>query len=132
MFPSSYPSQAGAGRVIVDKGKIYFSTGYAEIPTKLDGAAVPAAQNPNSSFGKIFVIDPATQKVHLLSLGFRNAQGLAVLGQDLLATEQGPEGGDEINLIREGKNYGWLLYNLWDRTMAPMITSRKCHRQNAS
>jgi glucose/arabinose dehydrogenase len=104
---SSYTSQAGSGRVIVEKGKIYFATGYAEVETKLNGVSVPATQNPNSSLGKVFEIDPATGKPHQLSMGHRNVQGMAVSGQDLLATEQGPQGGDEINLIKEGKNYGW-------------------------
>jgi glucose/arabinose dehydrogenase len=104
---SSYTSQAGAGRVIVHDGRIYFSTGYADAPTILNGKPVPATQNPNSFLGKIFEVDQNTDKVHQLSMGHRNVQGLAVLGQDLLATEQGPQGGDEINLIKEGKNYGW-------------------------
>ncbi len=104
---SSYTSQAGAGRVIVERDKIYFSTGYADALTVQYGKSVPATQNPNSSLGKIFEVDLKTDKVHQLSLGHRNVQGLAVSDQDLLATEQGPEGGDEINLIKEGKNYGW-------------------------
>ena len=43
------------------------------------------------------------------SYGHRNPQGLAVhpeTGQ-LWATEHGPQGGDELNLIRKGANYGW-------------------------
>jgi glucose/arabinose dehydrogenase len=93
--------------VIVDKGRIYFSTGYAVVPTNLDRKSVPATQNPNSSLGKIFEIGPGTDRPRQPALGFRNVQGLAVLRQDLPATEQGPEGGDELNLIKEGKNYGW-------------------------
>lgn len=105
---SSYASQAGAGRVIISKGKIFFSTGYAEVPTTLNGKKVPAAQNPNSSFGKMFEFDLQTGELRQLSMGHRNVQGIAVSSDgDLLAAEQGPEGGDEINLIKEGKNYGW-------------------------
>jgi glucose/arabinose dehydrogenase len=43
------------------------------------------------------------------SYGHRNPQGLAVhpeTGQ-LWATEHGPQGGDELNVIRRGANYGW-------------------------
>ena len=104
---SSYTSQAGGGRVIVVKDKIYFSTGYAEAPTILNGKSVPATQNPNSSLGKVFEVDLKTNKTHWVSMGHRNVQGLTVSDGDLLATEQGPQGGDEINLIKEGKNYGW-------------------------
>lgn len=45
---------------------------------------------------------------HIYSYGHRNIQGLA-LGPDghLYASEHGPKTDDEINLIQEGKNYGW-------------------------
>ena len=45
----------------------------------------------------------------IYTYGHRNMQGLAVhpeTGQ-LWATEHGPQGGDELNLIQAGKNYGW-------------------------
>jgi len=45
----------------------------------------------------------------LWSYGNRNAQGLALhpITGDLWETEHGPRGGDELNLIRRGANYGW-------------------------
>ena len=45
----------------------------------------------------------------LFSLGNRNIQGMAIhpLTGQLWATEHGPMGGDELNLIESGKNYGW-------------------------
>lgn len=43
------------------------------------------------------------------SYGHRNPQALAIHPQtgDIWATEHGPQGGDELNLIRKGLNYGW-------------------------
>ncbi len=42
------------------------------------------------------------------SYGHRNQQGLAIDGDGTVwATEHGPQGGDELNLIERGKNYGW-------------------------
>ena len=43
------------------------------------------------------------------SYGHRNPQGLLVHPEtgDLWANEHGPQGGDELNLIRPGRNYGW-------------------------
>jgi len=43
------------------------------------------------------------------SYGHRNPQGLAIHPEtgDVWATEHGPQGGDELNLIQPGKNYGW-------------------------
>lgn len=48
-------------------------------------------------------------KPTIYSYGHRNIQGLAVNGADgsLWATEHGPQGGDEVNLILPGRNYGW-------------------------
>lgn len=45
----------------------------------------------------------------LYSIGHRNVQGLIydVEGQRVLAHEHGPRGGDEINLVEPGNNYGW-------------------------
>jgi len=43
------------------------------------------------------------------SYGHRNPQGLVMhpVSGDIFITEHGPQGGDELNLIRPGKNYGW-------------------------
>ena len=45
----------------------------------------------------------------IFSWGHRNPQGLAIHPQtgELWGAEHGPRGGDEVNLIRAGKNYGW-------------------------
>ena len=44
-------------------------------------------------------------------MGFRNQLGLTVnpFTGDIYAGEQGPNGGDEVNVIKGGKNYGWPL-----------------------
>ena len=44
-------------------------------------------------------------------MGHRNQLGLAVHPEtgDLWASENGPQGGDEVNLIRAGGNYGWPI-----------------------
>ena len=43
------------------------------------------------------------------SYGHRNPQGLAIHPEtgDVWTTEHGPQGGDELNLIQPGRNYGW-------------------------
>lgn len=105
---ADYGSQAGGGRVIVKNGNIYVSIGYAEQSTIFDGKIVPASQNPTYTLGKVFKIDTRTRKADLLSMGNRNVQGMAFTRSgDLLASEHGPQGGDEINLIQKGSNYGW-------------------------
>lgn len=64
---------------------------------------------PGNNYGKIVLIDEAGT-VTPFSIGHRNQQGLAIDGQGRVwSTEHGPEGGDELNLIVEGGNYGWPL-----------------------
>ena len=48
------------------------------------------------------------------SRGHRSPQGLEVnpLTDELWSTEMGPRGGDELNIIEPGNNYGWPLYSL--------------------
>lgn len=50
----------------------------------------------------------------IFSFGHRNPQGMAVHPQtgEIWAHEHGPRGGDEINLIRPGANYGWPVVTL--------------------
>jgi glucose/arabinose dehydrogenase len=64
-----------------------------------DGSAPP--DNP-------FVGRPGA-KPEIWSYGHRNAQGLAIhpTSGKLWQHEHGPRGGDEINIIERGKNYGW-------------------------
>ena len=82
------------------------------------------AQNPANHLGTVvrldrdgrappdnpFIARPGAAP-EVYSLGHRNPQGIAVdpVNGDLLLTEHGARGGDEINRILAGKNYGWPL-----------------------
>ncbi len=66
------------------------------------------AQNPNADQGKIVEIDLATLEARHFSTGHRNAQGVTVDHEGRIwSVEHGPRGGDELNLIEDGNNYGW-------------------------
>ncbi|MBB6610608.1 PQQ-dependent sugar dehydrogenase [Pontibacter sp. Tf4] len=83
----------------------------------------PQAQHMDSHMGKILRITtdgkPAPENPFLnqqgampeiWSVGHRNVQSAAIDEQGRLwAVEHGPQGGDEVNLIEKGKNYGWPL-----------------------
>lgn len=113
------------GRILFDKtGHLIVSTGErSDIETR------PQAQSLNSALGKIIRIDTNGQpaqgnpfagqsnaRPEIYSYGHRNVQGLAWHPEtgDLWENEFGPRGGDEVNLIRAGKNYGWptITYGL--------------------
>jgi glucose/arabinose dehydrogenase len=67
-----------------------------------------SAQDPATDLGKIVLVDIATKKARVFATGVRNPQGLAILRDGrIIESEHGPQGGDEINLIRDGANYGW-------------------------
>ena len=67
-------------------------------------------QDAGTDMGKLLRIDTGTGEAETLASGLRNPQGLA-LDEDgrLWWTEHGPQGGDELNLLRPGGNYGWPL-----------------------
>lgn len=105
-------------RLVFDKdGNLFVSAGERSI---LEGRA--QAQKLESDLGKTFKITtdgkPAPgnpflnqpgARPEIYTYGHRNVQGLDINPEtgDLWETEFGPRGGDEINLLRAGKNYGW-------------------------
>ncbi len=65
-------------------------------------------RDPDSHLGKLVRIEIGTGAAEVLTLGHRNPQGLARDRYgNLWATEHGPRGGDELNLIEPGNDYGW-------------------------
>ena len=75
------------------------------------------AQSPSSPYGKILKIPESTilgngNDYSIYSSGHRNPQSILNDGATIVAVEHGPRGGDEINLIEEGNNYGWPIVSL--------------------
>ena len=68
------------------------------------------AQDPSSDLGKIIHMTAEGQRIggHHYTMGHRNVLGLSFAPDGRLwTTEMGPQGGDEVNLIQPGRNYGW-------------------------
>jgi len=111
----SGPSRVAFGR----DGKLYVTT-----PSSGDGAT---SQDPDSYAGKVLRLNddgsvPADNpfvgrggyKPEVFTLGHRNALGLAVnpTTGEMWQSEMGPNGGDELNILKRGANYGWPLVSL--------------------
>ena len=88
------------------------------------GPEIVRSQDPDDYAGKVIrlrddgtvppdnpFIGKAGYKPAVYTLGHRNGHGLAVNPEtgELWMTEQGPDGGDEINIIKAGLNYGWPM-----------------------
>ena len=102
-------------------GMLYMSIGS---PGTGQPEAVARAQHKNDYAGKLLrmkddgsvppdnpFVKNKDYKPYIFAMGFRNQLGLTVnpYTGDIYAGEQGPNGGDEVNLIQAGKNYGWPL-----------------------
>lgn len=110
-----------AARLVFGRdGKIYLGIGAPGF-NEIAGSAADA-QNPASHMGKILRLnDDGTTPTdnpfagrrgyapEIFALGIRNAIGLTVHPEtgEIWETENGPQGGDEINIIKPGLNYGW-------------------------
>jgi glucose/arabinose dehydrogenase/cytochrome c553 len=112
-------------------GKLYISTGDADVPR--------LAQDLKAFNGKILRLNedgsiPAdnpfvkndTALHQIWTYGHRNPQGLVFQPGTgyLYSSEHGPTGGDEINLIVKGNNYGWPILHhrdVRDGTMSPLL-----------
>lgn len=109
--------QFGSRIVFDKKGNLFVSTGERSgIDIRMQ------AQSLNASIGKIIHITKNGKAVpggpfaktknarpEIYAYGLRNPEGLAINPStgELWESEFGPRGGDEINIIRPGKNYGW-------------------------
>jgi cytochrome c2 len=65
-------------------------------------------QDDSSSYGKLIAINLDTLDSRHIAKGVRNPQGLLLdSNENVWFIDQGPKGGDELNLLESGANYGW-------------------------
>ena len=118
LFSCEFTPEAGGSRIVfAPDGAIFMTTGDISQTDKL-------AQNPSSDYGKIlrlkddgtipsdnpFVGKPG-YKPEIYSMGHRDQLALTIhpLTGAVVNGEAGPMGGDRVNLILPGRNYGWPL-----------------------
>ena len=78
------------------------------------------SQNTDYLYGKMILLENLENlnektSIKIFSLGHRNPQGLTKINNILFSTEHGPQGGDELNKIKQYKNYGWPVISLGTR-----------------
>jgi glucose/arabinose dehydrogenase len=117
-----------AARIIFGRdGMIYMSVGYGDPPQANQGNPGPEhmpPQDPNNLAGKTLrlkddgtvppdnpFVGRAGYRPEIYTLGHRNILGLAVHPDTgaIWSVENGPNGGDEVNELAPGKNYGWPI-----------------------
>ena len=123
------PSAGGASRMTFGRDGTIFLT--------IAGPGGRRAQDPNDPAGKVlrlrddgsipddnpFVGRPQ-HRAEVYSLGHRSNVGIAVHPETgaVWTTENGPNGGDEINVLRPGRNYGWPLVSYGRTYQGPPVS----------
>jgi glucose/arabinose dehydrogenase len=118
-------------------GKLFISTG-----ERSDANMRQHAQRLDGHLGKIMRINPdgtvpqdnpfvgrANAKPEIWSLGHRNTQAMAIDAEGRVWNiEHGANGGDELNLVEKGKNYGWPVQAYGEEYSGRDIASAETER----
>jgi aldose sugar dehydrogenase len=110
------------GKIAFDRnGYLFLTLGDRQVPPEGKLEAHPS-QDLSNHHGKMIrlhddgrvpadnpFVNRAGVRPEIWSYGHRNVQGIAIHPQtgDLWTNEHGPQGGDELNLVQPGRNYGW-------------------------
>ena len=129
LFVGEWTTVLGGSRIAFGRdGMIYMTTG---------AATGNAAQDPNSDYGKVLrlredgsvpgdnpFVGRTGYKPEIYSLGHRDQLGLTIHPETgvVYSNENGPNGGDEINLILPGRNYGWPLVSYGRTYEGPRVS----------
>lgn len=97
--------------IIMSGGRMQFISSDQILITMGDYRSWPEAQNNTSIYGKTIVLNLDTGKEEIFTTGHRNPQGLLLDNETglIYSSEHGPTGGDEVNVLIKGKNYGWPI-----------------------
>jgi len=106
-----------------NEGYVYFGIG--------DRGVRDNAQNLDNHAGSIMRLKRDGTSPEIYSYGHRNPQGLAFDPETnrLWEAEHGPRGGDEINLIEQGKNYGWPVISYGKEYWGPIAVGEGTEKE---
>lgn len=118
-----------------DKGYLYFSIGDMNYEEDALDPSKPVAKiyriNPDGTVPNDNpFVDTTGALAQVYSIGNRNVQGISQHPKtgDIWFTEHGPMGGDELNILQKGGNYGWpeITYGLdYDGSVVSPVTEKK-------
>jgi aldose sugar dehydrogenase len=136
---SALPSGNGSRIAFGKDGMVYMTIGFGDIPPPYVNPASAAPQDPNSLAGKVLrlkddgtvppdnpFIGRAGYRPEIYTMGHRNMLGLTVHPDTgaIWESENGPNGGDEINVLQPGKNYGWPIVSAGRFYLGPRVNDR--------
>ena len=131
----NFSSKQGGRIAFAKDGTIFLAMGDRD-GNKVEDYQLALAQKLDNHMGKILHLLPDGQPApnnpflktpgalpEIWTYGMRSPQGLAFAPDGgLWETEHGPRGGDELNLIQRGKNYGWpTISHGWDYPGKPIL-----------
>ncbi|WP_047546498.1 PQQ-dependent sugar dehydrogenase [Psychroserpens sp. Hel_I_66] len=114
--PNTTKGQHFGSRIVFDdEGYLFFTIGERgnrdENPQDItrDGGKVYRLNDDGTIPEDNPFVDTDNAKNAIYSYGHRNPQGMVIhpVTREIWTHEHGPKGGDEINIIKAGKNYGW-------------------------
>lgn len=107
------PGAGGATPIVFGRdGMLYIASGGGDAQAHdTYGGKILRLRDDGTVPGDNPFVGQAGYKPEIYTLGHRNSLGLAVhpVTGDVWQSENGPNGGDELNILRPGKNYGWPL-----------------------
>ena len=120
---SSKGQHFGSRIAFDDQGFVYFGIG--------DRGVRDNAQNLENDAGSIIRMKRDGSSPETYSYGHRNPQGLAFDSKTkrLWEAEHGPRGGDEINIIEQGKNYGWPVISYGKEYWGPIAVGEGTEKE---
>lgn len=104
---TDFNGHASGGRMKKLGDKLILTVGSFDISKTGD---VEKLNSSVEEAGKIISIDNKGN-TQIISKGHRNQQGLEIVGNKIYSTEHGAKGGDELNHIIKGANYGWPYFS---------------------